>query len=141
MTDKEIQQNDSLNERRNDTPPDPESIDPVSEPESINIISESNGVSISPSEKRKNHRLYIAGILAGILWLSLLGVIFYHCSSTFRLSDRLSQLKTEEESSFVKEAVQLNQETAQSIYTFLTPLAAAVTAFFFDANRSDKNED
>ncbi len=46
----------------------------------------------------------------------------------------INSLKTEEESSSVKEAIQMSQETAQSIYTFLTPLAAAVTAFFFDAN-------
>jgi hypothetical protein len=134
LTDKDTRQKTSL-------PDQPVDISPNSDLDAINIASESDGVSISPGEKRKNYRLYVAGGLAGILWLSLLGVIAYHCFSTFHFSRRLSELKTEEESSSVKEAIQMNQETAQSIYTFLTPLAAAVTAFFFDANGSSKDED
>ena len=136
MTDKDTRQKTSL-----PNPPINIVTDSDSDSDAINIASESDGVSISPGEKRKNYRLYVAGGLAAILWLSLLGVIVYHCFSTFYFSRQLSQLKTEEESSSVKEAIQMSQETAQSIYTFLTPLAAAVTAFFFDANGSSKDED
>lgn len=109
--------------------------------DAIDITAESDGVLISPNEQRKNYRLYIAGGLAAILWLSLLSVIAYHCFSTFYFSRRLSQLKSEEDSTYVKEAIQMNQETAQTIYTFLTPLAAAVTAFFFDVKASNKQDD
>jgi hypothetical protein len=133
LTDKDTRQKTSL-------PDQPINIVTDLDSDAIDIASESDGVSISPGEQRKNYRLYVAGGLAAILWLSLLGVIAYHCFSTFYFSRQLSQLKTEEKSSSVKEAIQMSQETAQSIYTFLTPLAAAVTAFFFDANGSSKDD-
>lgn len=148
MTDKETQQEtssrDLVLDSDSSSSSSSEPIDLASDSSSlepINIVSEEDGVSISPEEKRKTFRLNMAGGLAGILWLSLLLVILYHCVSTFWFSNKLSQLKAEEKSSFIEEAIQANHETAQSIYTFLTPLAAAVTAFFFDANGFNRNND
>lgn len=107
----------------------------------INLTEQNSRISIEGSEKRKNLKLYVAGGLAAILWITLGAVIGYQCYSTFKLSIELSKVGSEEIAKYIKEAIQQNKEVAQTIYTFLTPLAAAVTTFFFDVTQSYNDDD
>lgn len=92
------------------------------------------GVDVSESEKRANFKLYVAGGLAISLWVSLIVVMFFNIFTINQLSQKLATISSNEQSNqatYIKDAIAANNDTAKTLYTFLTPLAAGITGYFW----------
>lgn len=100
--------------------------------------SESKGYDASEyEEKRRNLKLKVAGGLAISLWLVLLSAVIFQCYSGFLYSNQLTKLEVSADAGHIESAIQVTKEAAQDVYTFLTPLATAITAFFFGTKEND----
>lgn len=96
-------------------------------------------------------RVLTSGLLAVILWIGTATVIGSHMFTVVDLSHKLSQVKpgeqSKEEVDNFEKSIASVESTAKTLYSFLTPFAAAVTGFFFsevtstksDRSSSDKN--
>jgi hypothetical protein len=114
--------------------------DPRRELSPVNLKqqSEEKGYEASEyEEKRRSLKLNVAGLLAGSLWLVLLLAVVFQCYTGFIYSQKLSQLEPSVDSAHLEKSIQITKEAAQDVYTFLTPLATAITAFFFGAQEKD----
>ena len=101
------------------------------------IVEESGKFTISPQDWRENTKLIFSGILAGSLWITLAGVIGFHIFTVSQLSYKLAELKSVEQDTHIKDAIAANNDTAKTLYAFLTPLAAGITGYFFNVAKSD----
>jgi predicted anti-sigma-YlaC factor YlaD len=107
-------------------------------PVNLEQQSEEKGYDASEyQERRRSLRLKWAGWLAGSLWLVLLSAVVFQCTTGFIYSQKLSQLEPSVDSVHLEKAIQITKEAAQDVYTFLTPLATAITAFFFGTQEND----
>jgi hypothetical protein len=61
----------------------------------------------------------------------LAGVIGFHIFTVSRLSYKLAELKSAEQDIHIKDVIAANNDTAKTVYAFLTPLAAGITGYFF----------
>ncbi|MEM9544143.1 MAG: hypothetical protein AAGA60_32240 [Cyanobacteria bacterium P01_E01_bin.42] len=98
-----------------------------------------------PSEKRKTFKLYVTGGLAVSLWVILLLLACFHFAVVAHLSSKLANIEPTPDdnnnaSIYVKEAISATNDTAKTLYTFLGPLAAAVTGYFFEETRRESEE-
>jgi hypothetical protein len=87
----------------------------------------------SPSERK----LLISGVIALVLWMGTAGVIAAHVYVITDFSYKITQVKSgtqtsKEEVDNIQKSIGAVDGTAKSLYSFLTPFAAAVTAFFFN---------
>ncbi|MFM7477469.1 MAG: hypothetical protein ACKO2T_17635, partial [Microcystis aeruginosa] len=95
----------------------------------------------SPEEQRRNFNTRVAGFLAKWLWIGLLTTagsqIFSICLISFaslgifNLNINLKAIEEQEVQSRVDKAATLINDSSKTIYTFLGPIATAVTAFYF----------
>ena len=81
-------------------------------------------------------KIFISGLMALILWLGTGIVIGCHMYTVVDLGYQIARVDTDEENSQVKveniqKSISSVDNTAKSLYTFLTPFAAAITGFFF----------
>lgn len=107
-------------------------------PVDLDQESEEKGYDVSEyEEKRRNLKLKVAGGLAVSLWLVLLSAVIFQCYSGFVYSNQLTKLEPSADSAHIENAIQVTKEAAQDVYTFLTPLATAITAFFFGTKEND----
>jgi hypothetical protein len=108
--------------------------DQIDTKEEDKIISNSLIDKISlPSESK----LLISGIIALVLWMGTAGVIAAHVYVITDFSYKITQVKSgtqtsKEEVDNIQKSIGAVDGTAKSLYSFLTPFAAAVTAFFFN---------
>lgn len=94
-------------------------------------------VSITPSEERKNRDSKVAANLALSLWIILGCVIGVHLISITVLNIFSDKPKEEIE----LKTSNIN-DTAKTIYSFLTALATGVSGYYFGTvNRSNNSED
>jgi hypothetical protein len=107
---------------------------------------------ISPSDQRHNFNTKVAGSLARWLWLGLLTtaglqilsicLISFASLGIFNLNINLKAIKEQEVQSRVDKAATLINDSSKTIYTFLGPIATAVTAFYFSGlGSSSKTND
>ncbi|GCA84075.1 hypothetical protein MiHa_02044 [Microcystis aeruginosa NIES-2522] len=107
---------------------------------------------ISPPEQRRNFNTRVAGFLATWLWIGLLFTAFSQIVSIFfisfaslgifNLNINLKAIKEQEVQSRVDKAATLINDSSKTIYTFLGPIATAVTAFYFSGlGSSSKTND
>lgn len=104
-------------------------------------------IKVTPAEKRKNYTTLISGKLAQKLWWMLGGVVFIHLIAIVCLSflsvEKPDENDTEHSERFEKAISNVN-ESSKTLYTFLTPLATAVTGYYFTTltdNNSNNNSD
>lgn len=99
-----------------------------------------------PSEFRSNIRLWSAALLAAALWIVLGRVAWGQFSSSQAFAMKIatqavsdspaateSTARVQEKIQIYKQANEMVASSAQTIYTFLTPLVTAVTGYFFVA--------
>lgn len=88
----------------------------------------------SPAEKRKTFKTKIAGWLAVGLWVGLIIVYLGHLTAIVYLSVLLVNPPASDDPTrlerFDRSFVAIN-DTAKTIYSFLTPLATAITSYYF----------
>jgi hypothetical protein len=107
---------------------------------------------ISPSDQRHNFNTKVAGSLAKWLWLGLLAtaglqilsicLISFASLGIFNLNINLKAIEEQEVQSRVDKAATLINDSSKTIYTFLGPIATAVTAFYFSGlGSSSKTND
>ena len=107
---------------------------------------------ISPSDQRHNFNTKVAGSLATWLWIGLLFTAFSQIVSIFfisfaslgifNLNINLKAIEEQEVQSRVDKAATLINDSSKTIYTFLGPIATAVTAFYFSGlGSSSKTND
>ena len=104
---------------------------------------------ISEEDKRKNYKVQVTGILALLLWVVLGTVVIANIASVIFLAERLSSGKELGDASNAKierieKAVVMINDTAKTMYSFLTTLATAVTGYYFTTKDDDnikKDED
>jgi hypothetical protein len=82
-------------------------------------------------------KLFLSGFIAMVLWLGTAGVIATHVYTVTEFGYRISQVKpgtqtSKEEVDNIQKSIGAVDGTAKGLYSFLTPFAAAVTAFFFN---------
>jgi hypothetical protein len=82
-------------------------------------------------------KLFLSGFIALVLWLGTAGVIATHVYTVTDFGYKISQVKagtqtSKEEVDNIQKSIGAVDGTAKSLYSFLTPFAAAVTAFFFN---------
>jgi hypothetical protein len=82
-------------------------------------------------------KLFLSGFIAIVLWLGTAGVIATHVYTVTDFSYKISQVETgtqtsKEEVENIQKSIGAVDGTAKGLYSFLTPFAAAVTAFFFN---------
>ena len=105
-----------------------------------------------PTPITSSTRVVTSGILAITLWLGTATVIGSHLYTVVDLSHKLSQVKagttsSKEEVDNIEKSIASVESTAKTLYSFLTPFAAAVTGFFFSEvtstkrNRSEGNQE
>lgn len=94
----------------------------------------------TPEQRRERIKLWIAGILALLLWVCLITLIAYHLYQINNFSNSLASLDNaalhKDRAEFIKQASLTFDNTAKSIYAFLTPIVAGVTAYFFNISRN-----
>lgn len=107
---------------------------------------------ISPENQRHNFNTKIAGSLATWLWRGLLFtavsqivsifLISFASLGIFNLNINLKAIEEQEVQSRVDKAATLINDSSKTIYTFLGPIATAVTAFYFSGlGSSSKTND
>jgi hypothetical protein len=82
-------------------------------------------------------KLFLSGFIAIVLWLGTAGVIATHVYTVTDFSYKISQVEigtqtSKEEVENIQKSIGAVDGTAKGLYSFLTPFAAAVTAFFFN---------
>lgn len=98
----------------------------------------------SSEELRKNFRTLVSGRLATGLWALLGGVVTIHMIGVTHSASRLARFATVptanvEEASIdirtqlVEDSISLIDGSAKTLYSFLAPLATAVTGYYFSA--------
>jgi hypothetical protein len=98
-----------------------------------------------PTPITSSTRVVTSGLLAIILWLGTATVIGSHLYTVVDLSHKLSQVKagtgsSKEEVDNFEKSIASVESTAKTLYSFLTPFAAAVTGFFFSEVTSTKSK-
>ncbi|MCZ8240619.1 MULTISPECIES: hypothetical protein [Microcystis] len=93
-----------------------------------------------------NFKLLISGLMAIILWSGTATVIGFHLGVVIQLSNKISGVQpgtqsSKEEVDNIQKGITSVDSTAKSLYSFLTPFAAAVTGFFFNEVTSAKREE
>ncbi len=106
----------------------------------------SSSTKINPEDKRQTFNTYLAGGLAILLWSSLVTVVILHYISASSISQRIfdeSSSSLEEIESKVDKASALIDDTAKTIYSFLGPITAAITGFYYRnvSSRSNLSDD
>ena len=110
---------------------------------------------IPPDEKRKNFRTWVAGALAIGLWGLLGVVVLIHIvgvacaarslASTIHSSETLTEDSVQLKTQVVEESVGLVDNSSKTLYAFLTPLATAITGYYFStveaANTQSQEDD
>jgi hypothetical protein len=114
-------------------------------PKDRNRLSNSDPlITVSPDDIRKNFRTFVSGRLAIGLWLLLGSVVVIHMVGVIFSASQLSRLArpqvntlSEEDvklrTQLVQESVGLIDSSAKTLYSFLAPLATAVTGYYFSA--------
>lgn len=108
------------------------------------LSNDTPSVTLSSGELRKNFRTLVSGRLATGLWVLLGGVVSVHIigvalsSLSLSLYAVLSDINIEENNSevrkqLVEDSVALVDGSAKTLYSFLTPLATAITGYYFSA--------
>lgn len=94
------------------------------------------------AEARKNYNTLLSGTLAKVLWYTLGGVVVLHFASVIVFSWRLADKPDLNDTNYperVKSAIASVNDTAKTLYTFLTPLATAVTGYYFTTIGASKS--
>ncbi|WP_414545095.1 hypothetical protein [Nostoc sp. CCY0012] len=97
-------------------------------------------------EERKNYRTLVSGDLAKFLWRLLGFVVCANLVSTILFSWQLIQTPAaddrEQYAERINSATANVNEASKTLYTFLGPLATAVTGYYFTSvERSNKDSD
>ncbi|RAM50198.1 MAG: hypothetical protein C6Y22_18300 [Hapalosiphonaceae cyanobacterium JJU2] len=112
--------------------------------EELHSIAPSPGSVQSLAEARKTYRTRVSGQLAKFLWYLLGGVVTCHMVSTIAFSWQLTQKPSaddkEQYSERIKGAISSVNEAAKTLYTFLGPLATAVTGYYFTTVGNSSND-
>jgi hypothetical protein len=98
---------------------------------------ESNNSWIDEISSLSGLKLFLSGFIAIVLWLGTAGVIATHVYTVTDFGYKITQVKSgtqtsKEEVDNIQKSIGAVDGTAKGLYSFLTPLAAAVTAFFFN---------
>lgn len=99
----------------------------------------SPGSGITPQDWRENLKLIISGVLAGSLWVILGAVIAYHFWEVAQFSAELAKLRggtAKDDAEMIQRGIAAVNDTAKTLYAFLTPLAAGVTGYFFNVTKN-----
>jgi hypothetical protein len=92
----------------------------------------------TPPEWRESVKLGLAGILALGCW-SLLGwILASQFLSSRTTADKIEAAKDSTQVALIKDAHEVVDRTASSIYSLLTPIATAITGYFFVSTGSPK---
>lgn len=99
--------------------------------------------SLNYAEHRKTFNTRIAGVLAIGLWTILGVTVLWHLGSTAFIYYRLWNEEQNIENAIAKvdKSSSLVNDTAKSLYAVIVPIAATVTAFYFDANKRESEAD
>jgi hypothetical protein len=112
--------------------------------EELHSIAPSPGSVQSLAEARKTYRTRVSGQLAKFLWYLLGGVVACHMVSTIVFSWQLTKKPSaddrEQYTERIKGAISSVNEAAKTLYTFLGPLATAVTGYYFTSVESSSND-
>ena len=97
-------------------------------------------------EPNSKLKLWISGIMAGVLWIGTGAVIGCHLYSITDLGYKLSQVEAGTANSKEKVAnfqisISAVDGTAKGLYSFLTPFAAAVTGFYFNEASTNRQKE
>lgn len=106
---------------------------------------------MSPRDMRRNFRTRVSGRLALGLWSLLGAVVFIHIIgisySAIQLSRKVGfqtvSLNEDDVSlrkQVVDDSVGMINDAVKTLYSFLTPLATAVTGYYFSAVETDESE-
>ena len=94
----------------------------------------------SGKEFRENLKAGMSGVLALGLWLLLGSIVVAHVAATITFSWELVKSSnangTGKGNEQVEKATSLVGDTAKTLYSFLTPLATAVTGYYFTTRAS-----
>jgi len=98
---------------------------------------------LSTLKQRASFKLYnIAAGLAGVLWLVLASVIGFHFFQVSQLCAKLAALAPGTTGGeYAEKAIAALDSTAKTLYTFLTPLVAGVTGYFFSEIKASNKTD
>jgi hypothetical protein len=82
-------------------------------------------------------KLFMSGFIALVLWIGTAGVIATHVYVITDFGYKITQVRSgtqtsKEEVDNIQKSIGAVDGTAKGLYSFLTPFAAAVTAFFFN---------
>lgn len=101
-------------------------------------------------EWRDSFKLIVSAVLALCLWLFLVGIAILHFQVSCEFSRKIADLPVQDNvkvEQIEKAALSVN-DTAKTLYALITPLATAVTGYFFAASssatsliKSEKNAD
>jgi Fe2+ transport system protein B len=109
----------------------------------IQSITPSKKSIIVSSEERKTYRTRVAGELAQKFWGLLAFVVGLHLLSIIVFSFFLvkNSASSEKYSEAMKNAVSNVNEASKTLYTFLGPLATAVTGYYFSSIAENNSKD
>jgi hypothetical protein len=92
----------------------------------------------TPPEWRESVKLGLAGVLALGCW-SLFGWILASQFLSSRVTaDKIEKAKDSTQVALIKDAHEVVDRTATSVYSLLTPIATAITGYFFVSSGSSK---
>lgn len=91
-----------------------------------------------PQEWRDSFKLVVSAFLALSLWFFLGTIAFSHFQASCELSRKIANLPEQDNAKVdqIQKAALSFNDTAKTLYALITPLATAVTGYFFAASGS-----
>lgn len=97
-----------------------------------------NAQAYRPQEWHDSFKLIVSAVLALSLWIFLVGIALLHFQVSCEFSRKISNLLVEDNAKVeqIEKAVLSINDTAKTLYALITPIATAVTGYFFAASGS-----
>lgn len=91
-----------------------------------------------PAEWRDSFKLSVSALLAGSLWIFLGIIALSHVQASGEFSRKIANLPEQDSAKVdqIQKAALSFNDTAKTLYALITPLATAVTGYFFAASGS-----
>jgi hypothetical protein len=95
-----------------------------------------NATANTPPEWRESIKLVLAGVLALGCWGLLGWILASQFLSSRVTAEKIEAAKDSNQVALIKDAHEVVDRTASSIYSLLTPIATAITGYFFVSSGS-----
>jgi hypothetical protein len=104
----------------------------------IRDLIRANATANPPPEWRESVKLMVAALLAIGFWTLLGWILFAQFQYSLTVSDKIEKSQNKDQITTIKDARDGVNQTSNSIYALLTPIAGSITGYFFVSSGSGK---